>query len=396
MRGFETELQSLVKASGESFLHEIGCGEGYWTIQWARQGLTVRGSDFSEIAISLARENADRQGVNVPFSVKSIYDLDSTTDGAPLLVCCEVLEHLENPHGALEKLRVAAQRYVIVSVPREPIWGILNMARGKYWRSLGNTPGHLQRWNRRQFTSLVSEFFEIVGSARPVALDNAPLQKAVTRRFLRWVGHGLAVLGAYFVVWRMWGHASDVLAKSASPLVWLGVVALSVVYALTGLQLAWAWWMALGGLGESRLSWRKTWRLYARTQIAKYLPGNVFHLAGRHIAAREEGVKDTLLVMAAGLEMGMLMFSAGALGLLALDHLLSFFGRVPWLAILVLLSAGALASGGALILWRERIAGKMRHLHWRRLALAQLGYGFFILMSAVLFLGVCMLVGADK
>lgn len=168
MCGFERELQSLVKASGESILHEIGCGEGYWTIQWARQGLTVRGSDFSQIAVSLARENADRQGVNVPFSAKSIYDLDSTTDGAPLLVCCEVLEHLEKPDAALEKLRLAAQRYVIVSVPREPLWGILNMARGKYWRSLGNTPGHLQRWNRRQFTSLVSEFFEIVGSRAPL------------------------------------------------------------------------------------------------------------------------------------------------------------------------------------------------------------------------------------
>ena len=133
-------------------------------------------------------------------------------------------------------------------------------------------------------------------------------------------------------------------------LVWVGVVALSVVYALTALLLAWAWWMALGGLGESRLSWRKTWRLYARTQIAKYLPGNVFHLVGRHIAAREEGVRDTVLAMVAGLEIGMVLFSAGALSLLALDHLLSFFGRLPWIAVLVLLFTGALASGGALIL----------------------------------------------
>ena len=87
---FERELQSLVKASGESVLHEIGCGEGYWTIQLARQGFTVRGSDFSQIAVSLARENAALHAVNIPFSVKSIYDLDPSTDGAPLLVCCEV------------------------------------------------------------------------------------------------------------------------------------------------------------------------------------------------------------------------------------------------------------------------------------------------------------------
>ena len=165
---FERELQSLVKASGESVLHEIGCGEGYWTIQLARQGFTVRGSDFSQIAVSLARENAALHAVNIPFSVKSIYDLDPSTDGAPLLVCCEVLEHLENARTALERLRFVAQRYLIVSVPCEPLWGILNMARGKYWSSLGNTPGHLQRWNRRQFTSLVSGFFEIVDSRTPL------------------------------------------------------------------------------------------------------------------------------------------------------------------------------------------------------------------------------------
>jgi len=27
-----------------------------------------------------------------------------------------------------------------VSVPREPLWRMLNMARGAYWKSLGNTP----------------------------------------------------------------------------------------------------------------------------------------------------------------------------------------------------------------------------------------------------------------
>ena len=58
-------------------------------------GFDRAGLRFFPIAVSLARENADRRG-SVTFSVKSIYDLDSTTDGAPLLVCCEVLEHLEN------------------------------------------------------------------------------------------------------------------------------------------------------------------------------------------------------------------------------------------------------------------------------------------------------------
>ena len=42
-------------------------------------------------------------------------------------------------------------------------------------------------------------------------------------------------------------------------------------------------------------------------------PGTFFIWVGRHIAAREEGVRDTVLAMVAGLEIGMVLFSAGAL-----------------------------------------------------------------------------------
>jgi hypothetical protein len=44
-----------------------------------------------------------------------------------------------------------AERHLLVSVPREPLWRMLNMARGAYWPALGNTPGHLNHWSRRSF-----------------------------------------------------------------------------------------------------------------------------------------------------------------------------------------------------------------------------------------------------
>jgi len=53
-------------------------------------------------------------------------------------------------------------------VPREPIWRILNMARGKYWRALGNTPGHLQHWSRSGILGLLAEHFEIVEVRTPL------------------------------------------------------------------------------------------------------------------------------------------------------------------------------------------------------------------------------------
>jgi SAM-dependent methyltransferase len=161
MRGFGQALSDLVAEAAPVTLHEIGCGEGYWTLHWLEKGLAARGCDVSEAAISLARRNAAARNLDANrFAVKSIYDLDSS-DRADLVLCCEVLEHLPDPERGLEALRRSVGRRLILSVPDEPLWRVLNMARGKYLGQLGNTPGHLQHWSRDGFVRLVSRHFRI-------------------------------------------------------------------------------------------------------------------------------------------------------------------------------------------------------------------------------------------
>jgi len=53
-------------------------------------------------------------------------------------------------------------------VPREPIWRALNLARGKYVRDLGNTPGHLGHWSRRGFLELLGGRLEVVAVRTPL------------------------------------------------------------------------------------------------------------------------------------------------------------------------------------------------------------------------------------
>jgi hypothetical protein len=162
MAGFEASLLKLVHQVNPASLHEVGCGEGYWTLNMLHEGIDARGSDFSEQVIAIARSNALHAGRDANlFKVQSIYDLSPDEDSANLIVCCEVLEHLERPSEALKVLQTLAKPYVIFSVPREPIWRVMNMARGKYWGQLGNTPGHLQHWSKSGFMSLVSRYFHI-------------------------------------------------------------------------------------------------------------------------------------------------------------------------------------------------------------------------------------------
>ena len=168
MRGFETSISRLVEASGADSIHEVGCGEGYWVIRWCQRGLSARGSDFSRQVIDLAKRNAVEAGVSEDsFRVGSIYDVAGDRDSADLIVCCEVLEHLEHPEEALQGLLRIVHGGLIVSVPQEPLWRFLNVARGRYLADLGNTPGHVQHWSTRGFVDLVSNYFQVLEVLSP-------------------------------------------------------------------------------------------------------------------------------------------------------------------------------------------------------------------------------------
>ena len=89
-------------------------------------------------------------------------------DRADLVVCCEVLEHLEDPIKALNVLRSITGSHLVLSVPNEPVWRVLNMVRGKYWTDWGNTPGHIQHWSREGFIRFVSMYFQVTEIRSPV------------------------------------------------------------------------------------------------------------------------------------------------------------------------------------------------------------------------------------
>lgn len=169
MAGFDAAMTELVDRAAPRSVHEVGCGEGHWVLRWNRQGLPARGSDVSATAIELARENARQAGLPPDlFHARSIYDLRPGRDGADLIVCSEVLEHLDTPEAGLRALQRIVERHAILSVPREPLWRALNLARGGYVTALGNTPGHVNHWSARGFLRLVSEYFEVVEVRRPV------------------------------------------------------------------------------------------------------------------------------------------------------------------------------------------------------------------------------------
>ena len=159
MSAFERTLDELFEQADPSSLLDVGCGEGVLVHKWAQrlgEQRRVVGIDLEEESIQAGW--AQRAAPNLEYQVMHAENLPFTENEFDLASAIEVLEHVPDPEHTLAEMARCAERHLLVSVPREPLWRGLNMARGAYWSELGNTPGHLNHWSRRAFVGLLSRY----------------------------------------------------------------------------------------------------------------------------------------------------------------------------------------------------------------------------------------------
>jgi 2-polyprenyl-3-methyl-5-hydroxy-6-metoxy-1,4-benzoquinol methylase len=162
MRNFYASLVKFAKLSHAKSVHEVGCGEGYLLRCLRQEGFSVRGSDACSEIIETARKLNKKAGLEIEVKAAAVENLSASQDSAELIICCEVLEHLADPRSALRQLKKLSKRHIVLSVPWEPVWSVLNVARLKYLRRLGSTPGHVNRWSRSGFVRFVESELKVV------------------------------------------------------------------------------------------------------------------------------------------------------------------------------------------------------------------------------------------
>jgi len=165
MKRFYRNLGDLTKTINFETVYEAGCGSGYVTkfLKEKHRKAKIYATDIDEEKLELAKTRAS----DVDFSFGDIYDTGIENNAYDLVVSSEVLEHLEYPEKALDELVRISKKYVIVSVPNEPLWRLANMARFKFLNVFGNTPGHINHWSKRSFKKFTGNKIKVTEIRTP-------------------------------------------------------------------------------------------------------------------------------------------------------------------------------------------------------------------------------------
>ncbi|MDE3070396.1 MAG: class I SAM-dependent methyltransferase [Acidobacteriota bacterium] len=168
MTRFERELDDLLLRADPESLLDVGCGEGVLVHRWASllKGRRVVGVDLEEESLQAGWR--EHEAPNLEYRVSRAERLPFADGEFDLVSAIEVLEHVEAPERTIAEMARCARRHLLVSVPREPLWRALNMARGAYWGALGNTPGHLNHWSARGVAGLLGRSGRVVELRRPL------------------------------------------------------------------------------------------------------------------------------------------------------------------------------------------------------------------------------------
>lgn len=144
INNFYQTLESVIKPVKPVKILDVGSGEGFTLVRLSRCkiGKILEGVDYSEDALKLGR----KMYPNINLKQGDIYKLPYRDNSFDLLICTEVLEHLQNPQKAIAELKRVTSKYVVFSVPNEPFFTLANFLRGKYLKTFGNHPEHINHW----------------------------------------------------------------------------------------------------------------------------------------------------------------------------------------------------------------------------------------------------------
>lgn len=155
LRNFLQTLVALAKPLKAKAVLDVGCGEGFTLARLRDEkiGKILEGVDVVKEALRVSK----KLHPDISCKTGNIYRLKYKDNSFDIVICTEVLEHLQNPLHAFRELLRVSKKYILVSVPNEPWFTMQRILRGKNILHLGAHPEHVQWWTATAFEQFVKE-----------------------------------------------------------------------------------------------------------------------------------------------------------------------------------------------------------------------------------------------
>ncbi|MCL5439121.1 MAG: class I SAM-dependent methyltransferase [Patescibacteria group bacterium] len=153
INNFYKILVKTIKPLNPKTILDVGCGEGF-TLQKLKDnkiGEKLEGVDNSNLAISIGQKMFS----DLSLKISDINHLPYNNNSFDLVVCSEVLEHLENPTKALAEIKRISKKYILLTVPNEPFYRISRFLRGINILNFGDHPEHINQWGIFSFKNFL-------------------------------------------------------------------------------------------------------------------------------------------------------------------------------------------------------------------------------------------------
>lgn len=166
LNNFDSLLITEIKQLKPTSLLDVGCGEGFTLDKFMQAQVAKKyaGIEYVDAAISLGK----KLHPNVPITKGDIYKLPYKANTFDVVLCSEVLEHLDRPDEALRELQRVTKQYLVLSVPNEPLFTIQRILRGKNVLGFGAHPEHIQHWSTHQFKEFVAKQTKVIRVMTPL------------------------------------------------------------------------------------------------------------------------------------------------------------------------------------------------------------------------------------
>ena len=191
------------------------------------------------------------------------------------------------------------------------------------------------------------------------------------RKLANWSGAIIASIAVIYVAYMFKEYSNQIDFSRFTGNQWFAFGFLVTIYGAANFFLTFSWKSILAHLSVP-ISLKTAVQVFGVSQLAKYLPGNIFHLAGRQALGMAHGIPALVLIKSTIWELVLIALTGSLFGILILPVILNAFTTqlsiILFIIVLIFFGIGLYRSLGKNILF------------------AHLYYLFFLIISGLIFL----------